>query len=121
MSAPALALPEALEAREPPERHGLARDEVRMMVARRGTGEIVHARFRDLPEFLEPGDLLVVNNSGTLPAALPGRLEGAAVELRLSTPLDDGDWVVELRRRDLSPFARPPVGAACRAARGSPC
>ena len=38
-----------------------------MMVARRGTGEIAHARFRDLPEFLAPGDLLVVNNSETLP------------------------------------------------------
>ena len=67
------------------------------MVARRGTGEIVHARFRDLPEFLEPGDLLVVNNSATLPAALPAPLEARRCELRLSTPLRDGDWVVELR------------------------
>jgi S-adenosylmethionine:tRNA ribosyltransferase-isomerase len=108
MSATAFALPEACE---PPERHGIPRDEVRMMVAYRSTGEIVHARFRDLPEFLEPGDLLVVNNSETVPAALPGWLEGAAVELRLSTPLQDGDWVVELRGSDLSPFARPPIGA----------
>ncbi len=45
-----------------------------MMVAYRGSGEIVHARFRDLPEFLDPGDLLVVNNSATLPAAVPARL-----------------------------------------------
>ena len=111
MSAPALALPEALEAREPPERHDVPRDEVWMMVAYRGAGEIVHTRFRDLPEFLEPGDLLVVNNSETLPAALQGRLEGAAVELRLSTPLENGHWVVELRRSDLSPFARPPIRA----------
>jgi S-adenosylmethionine:tRNA ribosyltransferase-isomerase len=111
MSAAASALPETLEAHEPPERHGIPRDGVRMMVAYRGTGEIVHARFRDLPEFLEPGDLLVVNNSETLPAALPGRLEGVAVELRLSTPLRDGDWLVELRGSDLSPFARPPIGA----------
>jgi len=108
MSAPALAV---LEAREPSEHQGIPRDEVRMMVACRGSGEIVHARFRDLPEFLEPGDLLVVNNSETMPAALQGRLEGAAVELRLSTPLKNGHWVVEIRRSDLSPFARPPIGA----------
>jgi S-adenosylmethionine:tRNA ribosyltransferase-isomerase len=82
-----------------------------MMVAYRSTGKIVHARFRNLLEFLEPGDLLVINNSKTVPAALPGRLDGRTVELRLSTPLKDGDWLVELRRSDLSPFERPPVGA----------
>jgi S-adenosylmethionine:tRNA ribosyltransferase-isomerase len=110
MSTPAFALPEELAAREPPERHGSPRDKVRMMVVYRRTGEIVHAHFRDLPEFLEPGDLLVVNNSETLPAALPGRLEGRAVELRLATPLGAEDWVVELRASDLSPFERPPIG-----------
>jgi S-adenosylmethionine:tRNA ribosyltransferase-isomerase len=110
MSAPALALPEALGALEPPEHHSII-DDVRMMVACRSSGEIVHARFHDLPEFLEAGDLLVVNNSETVPAALPGRLHGAAVELRLATPLQGAEWVVELRASDLSPFARPPIGA----------
>ena len=67
-----------------------SRDEVRMMVgAPRHRRDRARA-LRDLPEFLEPGDLLVVNNSETLPAALPGRLDGAAVELRLSTPLPTG-------------------------------
>ena len=105
MSAPVFVLPEALEAREPPERRGIARDEVRMMVTHRGSGEIVHARFRDLPRFLDPGDLLVVNNSATLPAAVPARLVGGPpIELRFATAapgMARGEWwVVELRSPD---------------------
>jgi S-adenosylmethionine:tRNA ribosyltransferase-isomerase len=57
--------------------------------------------FRDLPELLEPGDLVVVNTSATLPARLPARrADGVTVPLHWSTELDDGDWVVELRRPD---------------------
>jgi S-adenosylmethionine:tRNA ribosyltransferase-isomerase len=67
-----------------------------------------HARFLDLPDLLEPGDLLVVNTSATLPAALALR---DGLRVHLSTPLpapphrpwpDDGHerWVVELRRDD---------------------
>ena len=62
------------------------RDEVRLMVARPGR-PLVHARFLDLADHLEPGDLLVVNDSATLPAALPAlRADGEAVDLHLSTP-----------------------------------
>jgi S-adenosylmethionine:tRNA ribosyltransferase-isomerase len=98
-------LPARLEAREPPEARGLARDEVRLMVAARGDGRVVHARFRDLPDFLVPGDLLVVNTSATLPAAVSARRPGgAAVELRFATAapdLADGEWwVSELRSPD---------------------
>jgi S-adenosylmethionine:tRNA ribosyltransferase-isomerase len=97
-------LPEALEAREPPEHRGLARDEVRMMVARRHDRALVHARARDLPDFLAPGDLVVVNASATLPASVPGRrANGDVIELHLSTPMpgaqDEATWLVELRRR----------------------
>ncbi len=96
----AFALPPALEATEPPEVRGLARDEVRLMVARKGEPP-AHARFLDLPRFLLPGDLLVVNESATLPAALHAtRADGTALRLHLSTP-DPGDagrWIVELRR-----------------------
>jgi S-adenosylmethionine:tRNA ribosyltransferase-isomerase len=106
--------PPGLEAREPAEARGLARDEVRLLVARRGDGLIVHARFRDLPCHLRAGDLLVVNTSATLPAALPGRHRGGDVELRLSTPApgheDEPLWVVELRRGG-APFAAVAVGA----------
>jgi len=91
-------LPPALEAHEPPEARGLRRDEVRLLVTDRGTGRIVHARFTDLPDSLAPGDLVVVNDSATLPAALRARrADGRAVPLHLSTRLPAGLWVVEPR------------------------
>jgi S-adenosylmethionine:tRNA ribosyltransferase-isomerase len=99
-------LPERLEAHEPPEARGLARADVRMLVAD-GDGALVHARARDLPDFLAPGDLVVINTSATLPAALPARrADGSDLELRLSTPLPGAPadrWVVELRTGD-EPF-----------------
>ncbi|MFL5825158.1 MAG: S-adenosylmethionine:tRNA ribosyltransferase-isomerase [Thermoleophilaceae bacterium] len=102
-----------LEAHEPPEARGLRRDEVRMMVATRSSGDIAHARFDELPAFLAPGDLLVVNNSATLPAALAAtRSDGTALELHLSTPAPDQApnwWVVELRRGS-SPFRQARCG-----------
>jgi S-adenosylmethionine:tRNA ribosyltransferase-isomerase len=93
----AAALPVRREAHEPPEARGLARDEVRMLVA---TGDVLaHARARDLPEHLRAGDVLVVNTSATLPAALPARrADGTALRLHLSTPDGPRRWVVELRR-----------------------
>jgi S-adenosylmethionine:tRNA ribosyltransferase-isomerase len=108
-------LPVRLEAHEPPEEHGLGRDDVAMLVATRHDLGLAHASFRDLPQFLEPGDLLVVNNSATLPAALDGRLGGRPVELRLSTPapLRAGTyWAVELRlptENGALPFRGPPI------------
>ena len=106
----ALALPEVCEAHEPPEVHGSGRDDVALLVASRRDGALVHARFGDLPSFLEPGDLLVVNTSGTLPAALNARLGSREIELRLSTPASGGAWVVELRGEDGSPLRPPPPG-----------
>ena len=95
---PAFALPERLEAREPPEARGLARDEVRLLVAQRAAGRLAHARVRYLPGVLQPGDLLVVNTSATLPAALDARrADGESLVLHLSTRLPEG-WLVELRR-----------------------
>jgi S-adenosylmethionine:tRNA-ribosyltransferase-isomerase (queuine synthetase) len=90
-------LPPTLEAHEPPEARGRARDDVRLLVGRRHTGEVAHHEFRDLPGLLDPGDLLVVNTSATLPAAV--RLDRLAVHF--STPLRDtpGVWLVELRLR----------------------
>ena len=91
-------LPPDLEAHAPPEARGLARDDVRLLVSRAGA-EPVHARFRDLPGILEAGDLLVINTSATLPAALDAvRPDGSLVELHLSSPLPGGLWLVELRR-----------------------
>jgi len=87
------------EAREPAEARGLARDEVRMLAV--GPDRLVHAQVRDLPRLLSPGDLLVVNTSATLPAALDAvRAPGRRVPLHVGGELDDGRWVVELRRAD---------------------
>ncbi|NTU86176.1 MAG: S-adenosylmethionine:tRNA ribosyltransferase-isomerase [Chloroflexales bacterium] len=93
-------LPPALEAGEPPEARGLARDEVRLMVSHYSDDRVRHERFRSLPCFLEAGDLLLVNTSGTLNAALPAtRPDGASAALHLSTRLPAGLWSVELRER----------------------
>jgi S-adenosylmethionine:tRNA ribosyltransferase-isomerase len=92
-------LPPELEAHEPPEARGLARDEVRLMVSYLGDNRIVHARFCDLDVFLDPGDVLALNTSGTLNAALPAiRADGTALELHLSTHLPADLWIVEARR-----------------------
>jgi S-adenosylmethionine:tRNA ribosyltransferase-isomerase len=87
-------LPPALEASEPPEARGIPRDAVRMMVSRRRTGEITHHPFTDLPSLLLPGDLLVVNTSATLPAAVRC---GLGLVMHFSTSLPDGSWLAELR------------------------
>ena len=95
---PDFELAPALEASEPPEARGLARDGVRLLVSDIERDEIAHARFRDLPRWLSPGDLLVVNTSGTLSAALAvTNQRGEPFELHLSTQLPGGFWSVELR------------------------
>jgi len=94
-------LPAGLAASEPPEARGLSRDGVRLLVATpRG---VRHARFADLPRYLAPGDLVVVNTSATLPAAVDGRRGGRRrITVHFSTALDDGSWLVELRPRGLA-------------------
>jgi S-adenosylmethionine:tRNA ribosyltransferase-isomerase len=93
-----LTLPAMLEAAEPPEARGLRRDEIRLLVSDVESDLIEHARFTDLPSFLRAGDLLVVNTSGTLNAALPAIDEsGRPFELHLSTQLPGGFWTVEVR------------------------
>jgi S-adenosylmethionine:tRNA ribosyltransferase-isomerase len=92
-------LPRHLEAAEPPEARGLRRDAVRLLVSRVETDTIAHARFSELPRWLAPGDLLVVNTSGTLNAALTARTSnGDRFEVHLSTRVPGNLWVVEVRR-----------------------
>jgi S-adenosylmethionine:tRNA ribosyltransferase-isomerase len=94
-------LPPELDVHEPPEARGLGRDEVRLMVAYRTDGRLVHASFRDLPSFLAAGDLLVINTSGTLPASLAARRATGPpkrLELHLSTPMPSGSGGVDLER-----------------------
>ena len=92
-------LPPELEATLPPELRGIERDEVRMMVSHRRDDRIEHALFRELPEHLRAGDLLVVNASATIPAALEARREsGEVFALHLSTQVEDGRFLVEPRK-----------------------
>ncbi|GAA5209485.1 S-adenosylmethionine:tRNA ribosyltransferase-isomerase [Streptomyces thinghirensis] len=96
----ALRVPEELSARVPAEQRGpgLDRDGVRLLVSR-GT-EVSHHGFRELPRLLRAGDLLVVNTSATLAAAVDGRIGDAPVVVHFSTRGDDGRWAVELRAPD---------------------
>jgi S-adenosylmethionine:tRNA ribosyltransferase-isomerase len=93
-------LPSHLEAREPPEARGLRRDDVRLLVSRVDSDSLEHARFSDLPRWLAAGDVLVVNASATLNAAVMVEGDrGTSLELHLSTQLPGDFWTVELRER----------------------
>ncbi|CAN5351649.1 S-adenosylmethionine:tRNA ribosyltransferase-isomerase [soil metagenome] len=111
-------LPPELEADAPPEARGFERDEVRLMVSYRSDDRVVHSTFRDLPDFLEAGDVLAINTSGTMNAAIgTWREDGTALELHLSTRLPANLWVVEVRRPTetaTEPFRRATVGETLR-------
>jgi S-adenosylmethionine:tRNA ribosyltransferase-isomerase len=101
---------ECAEAHELPELRGDHPADVALLVASRGDRTLVHACFPELGRFLRPGDLLVVNTSATLPAALGTSLNGTEVELHLSTPVDGDNWVVELRTTERLPMRPPRTG-----------
>jgi S-adenosylmethionine:tRNA ribosyltransferase-isomerase len=91
-------LPPQLEAREPAELRASGRDDVRMLVSNED-GSVVHAQFRELPSFLHPGDLLVLNTTATVPAALTAlRENGDEIALHWSTSLPGGLAVMEPRK-----------------------
>jgi S-adenosylmethionine:tRNA ribosyltransferase-isomerase len=83
------------DATEPPEARGVARDAVKLLVAR--PGGVSHARFADIGDYLRPGDLLVVNDSATMPAAVDGDRAGRPIAVHFSAPRAEKVWVVELR------------------------
>ncbi|MFB7308956.1 S-adenosylmethionine:tRNA ribosyltransferase-isomerase [Streptomyces sp. NPDC056192] len=122
MTAPeALRVPAELSARVPAEQRGAGRDDVRLLVSR--GQEVSHHAFRELPGQLRAGDVLVVNTSPTLPAAVNGRVGGARVVVHFSTRGEDGRWAVELRRPDGTGTTVPrrggPAGAVVRLPGGS--
>lgn len=101
-----IAVPESLVAKSPPESRGLARDEVRLMVSK--PEGISHHTFAELPVAMESGDLVVVNNSSTLPASV---VVDDDLVFHFSTEQPGGFVVVEPRR--LSGFAsvrKPDIG-----------
>ena len=87
--------PPELQATEPPEASGRSRDEVRLLVSSRD-GHF-HTTFAELPHFLEPGDLVVVNDSATLPASLDAHGEAGRFLLNVSTRLGPKLWLTEPR------------------------
>ena len=93
-------LPPDLAAKEPPERRGIARDEVRLLVINRKSYETEHSHFYRIAKFLRAGDLLVFNSSRTIPASLFGYGVSAgrtfAIEVRLSEHLPDDTWLALL-------------------------
>ena len=91
-------LPSRLEAHEPAELRASGRDDVRMLVSQ-GDGSVEHAHFRELPRFLAAGDLLVLNTTATVPAALTAlRENGDEIALHWSTSLPGGLAVMEPRK-----------------------
>jgi S-adenosylmethionine:tRNA ribosyltransferase-isomerase len=100
--------PAGRAATEPPEARGLTRDGVRLLVG--APDGVSHHRFTDLPELLSPGDVLLVNRSATLPAAVD--VIGTDLVLHASTTRPDGSWLVELRHRDAGATRPYPHGSA---------
>src|SRR6266704_6313162 len=101
-------LPPELSAKEPPERRGIRRDQVRLLVIDRVTGHIEHTRFDRISNYLHAGDLLVFNSSRTLPASLRGcecsAAHGPCMEVRLAERLPDGSWLALLVCEEGDPF-----------------
>src|SRR6266705_6924182 len=101
-------LPPELSAKEPPERRGIRRDQVRLLVIERATGRLEHTRFDKIDNYLRAGDLLVFNSSRTLPASLRGcecsAAHGPCMEVRLAERLPDGSWLALLVCEQGDPF-----------------
>src|SRR4030081_1324748 len=102
-------LPPELSAKEPPERRGIRRDQVRLLVIDRAAGKIEHSRFDKIDNHLRTNDLLVFNSSRTLPASLRGcdcsAAHGPCMEVRLAEHLPDDSWLALLLCEQGDPFA----------------
>ncbi len=102
-------LPPELEATVPPEARGLTRDSVKLMVSYPADDRVMHTRFNSIADYLDAGDVVVINTSGTLNAALAAkRADSKAFVIHLSTHLSADEWVLEVREPDggaTKPFA----------------
>lgn len=92
-------LPDELQCGLPTEERGLPRDGVRLMISDKQTHQITHTHFNKLDQYLKAGDVLVINTSGTLKAALNATgVDGTQIRIHFSTRINDQQWVVELRQ-----------------------
>lgn len=98
--------PLALQATQPAEVRGVPRDHARLMVSsERGHA---HTRFTELAHYLRPGDLVVVNDSATLPASLPATsAELGTFVVSLATNFGNGTWLIEPRWSTSQPGPLP--------------
>ncbi|WP_257985284.1 S-adenosylmethionine:tRNA ribosyltransferase-isomerase [Bacillus sp. T33-2] len=102
-------LPPELNASHPPERRGIRRDHVRMMVMDRKTGAVSHDRFFHLVNYIQAGDIIVLNNSRTVPAILKAisrkvnSHQGEPVEVRLAKRKSEDTWEVLIVAEDIIP------------------
>ncbi len=89
-------LPSYLNASHPPEKRGVRRDHVKMMVINRETNDIIHDCFYAIDQYVKPGDMLVLNNSRTIPAVLKATLNrtNTECEVRLAAMRRDDQWDV---------------------------
>ena len=85
-------IPSCLNATTPIELQGFERDDVKLLVLNREDGKCEHTIFKNLPDFLNEGDVLVFNNSRTLPASLKGKQGNRNVEVRLSRKSGGNTW-----------------------------
>lgn len=101
-------LPEAFIAQTPAE----PRDSSRLMLLDRQTGAIEHHIFREIIDMIDPGDVLVMNNTRVIPARLHGiKAEtGGAVEVLLLRQLDDAQWRALVGGRRVKPGVKISFG-----------
>lgn len=95
-------LPNALEASAPPEARGLRRDQVRLLTSCTGCDCMDHGQFEDIGQHLRAGDVLAINTSATLKAAVTAMREtdGAPFVIHFSTRMPGDLWTVEVRVPD---------------------
>ncbi|WP_246942995.1 S-adenosylmethionine:tRNA ribosyltransferase-isomerase [Bacillus pinisoli] len=87
-----LSIPEQLNANQPIELAGGRRDGVKLMVLDRNSKTSYHEPFVHIERYLGPGDVLVFNNSRTIPAVLKGKQGNRDIEVRLSRKIDGQKW-----------------------------
>ncbi len=91
-------LPHTSVATKPAELRGAGRDDVRLMVTRRASGSVEHVVFDHLDRFLEAGDVLVVNTSATIPAAVQAATrDNTRLKVHFAAPASGGLWAIEVR------------------------
>lgn len=91
----------------PPEARGIARDEVKLLVVNRATQEVTNTTFSHIASYLEPGDVVVVNTSSTIPGRLESRYQGQSFYVHLATKLTESEYILERRTEKGGPDRRP--------------